>query len=366
MKPRLEDFFARDDPALDLHLEDEPLLVKTLGGSEVVLQGLSSRTTIAEIKKKLADQLSIPVFTIKLVLGSSMLEADPFSLLEVGFSSDTPLVMIRCPGDRAEWIRLFRELINAINYRQPHEARMLVDMGAGLDDKGEILRAGTFMQRPGDWTVGDADPGNTMLHLAIREGLSDLALYLLDRKADVNAVSDNGRSPLMQAVIREQVRTTEALLEKHVDMSISDYLGKNVLDYALQKSNDLVSAKLVPSFSLKEIEASFSRVAPILPSALMKCCANGMPVTAIALIDAHAELDVSDDKGRSILHYAYASGMTDVIAKLLECGIDPTQADVNGFLPQEGVHDVHEEEMEDMEPRNERCWLGQFFALRNS
>ena len=52
------------------------------------------------------------------------------------------------------------------------EARELVDMGAGFDCNGDLLKRS----------------GNTMLHLAVREGLIELTLHLIGLGVDVNAI----------------------------------------------------------------------------------------------------------------------------------------------------------------------------------
>merc|ERR1719316_1141038 len=96
---------------------------------------------------------------------------------------DASLTLVRCPGNRGEWTWLFTELVNAIENRQTEEAHRLVDEGAGFDGDGNVLRAmpGRRWSSPGDRTAEEHEPGNTMLHLAIRQGLTRLALYLISK-----------------------------------------------------------------------------------------------------------------------------------------------------------------------------------------
>merc|ERR1719401_1249152 len=189
------------------------------------------------------------------------------------------------------------------------------------------------MLRPGDRTDR---VGNTMLHLAIREGLTDLALYLVARGADSGATFDTSRTPLMQAVLKKQTPVVEALLEAHADVHARDYLGNTALAYALQQGDDRLSARLLSAGDHTNQLTAFVGMAPTFcgrlvelrsstrPCPVLRCCISRMPLTAAALLSAgvpaKGEVWEVDAGGRTALHYAYAHEMHDVVAALIANG----------------------------------------------
>merc|ERR1712032_819776 len=161
--------------------------IKTLSGSAFTLEGLSAETTIAEVKRRVADEVKAPAFTLELILSENIL-ADEQSLRQAGLMTLGASVMVlRCPSDRTKWGHLFLQLFSALRRRDAQEARRLVDQGAGLDGQGNILKASSTMRHPGDICAEAGQAGNTMLHLAIRERLIDFALYLISRGVDIEA-----------------------------------------------------------------------------------------------------------------------------------------------------------------------------------
>lgn len=289
-------------------------------------------------------------------------------------SSTSLLTLVRCPATRAEVTRLFGQLQSAIKHRNGDEARRLVDQGAGFDGEGNVLKAGAHMYFPGDNTVVDKEPGNTMLHLAIREGLSGLALHLISRNVDLNSCSDNQRTPLMMAILKKQSRVIEALLHAGVSISTCDYLGNTALAYALKANDDELAAKLVSLATPSGMwPHDFAGLVPLGweagrhgcgTDALTGCeanlvllsCACGFPLTAQALLAIGVGHTGTDQFGRTALHYAhnlsqavYAGSRTALIEMLLQKGANVDARDACGNLPAAGVQDPPPENQESSE-----------------
>lgn len=358
--------FVIPQTSTDVPCNQSDLLVRTLGGDEILLKE-SSDATIAEVRLHLARRLGTPPFTLKLLLDGQALSSDGQTLADLGIAaqSSAPLLLIRCPACKQDWIKLFRQLVDAIEKRQALEARRLVDLGAGFDGDGNVLKKARQMARPGDWTADGPELGNTMLHLAIRENLVDLALYVLSCDIDVNARNDAGRTPLMQALMKKQDQVADAILRAEPGLDISDYLHLNALDYALRAGNDKVAARLINSFCHDKRLEAFERLVshPYVPTALLKCCANDMPLTAQAILDdVKDSVNFADGQGRTALHYAYAKEMPELIEALLKAGACPKIHDRFGQPPQAASLKMIEElPTECSAPISKQCFLMKFF-----
>jgi hypothetical protein len=343
---------------------------RTLGGTVHSFSGLLPEMPLSELKVRIADKLDVPAFAVRLVLDTELLECDVgHTIQSAGLAvPEASVVVLRCAVERSEWIRLFHDLVRAIQCKRSHDAKCLVDQGAGFDGDGNVLKAANRMHSPGDVTARHAEAGNTMLHLAIRERLSDLALFLIARGVDLEATNDQWRTPLVQAMITRQITLVDALLKAQVDVSKSDHLVNTALTYALRQDDDHLSARILRAGgdlhspddgSVSWQERSFHGVATMFRgsivdlqsrqaggfethSPVMHACISRMPLTVLALLDLGASVCGTDAHGHTALHYAYEHEMTEVISALLDKGADATMPDEVGRLPHLGAQGLCE------------------------
>lgn len=278
---------------------------------------------LRDVKHQLGTQLRVPPFTCKLLAGTELLNDDLQLLEEIVAVRGSAFVLVRCPGDEKEFKSLFGELAAAIHAGRTQEARHLVDMGAGFDVEGRALLCS----------------GSSMLHLAIRAGLTELALHLLAQGADVHARNESGRQPLAQAVIKRNELVMEALLEAGADVRAVDVGGKPALLYALQSAGrdpsagDRMLARLVRAgayeageqMTMKALHpaATSNPEGSELPnqavtgcSPVLLTCRLGLPLAAQAFIEAGADVTQTDESGCSALVYANRLGMTEVAERI--------------------------------------------------
>lgn len=321
---------------------------RTMGGNEHSFQDLPVTMKVAELKQQVATVFSAPIFTLQLLAdsGSSSLDLveDSQTLQEAGLANvGASMVIVRCPGSNVQWLGLFETLVKAMEGKNGSEARRLIDLGAGFDSDGNVLKLSNRWRAPWDRTCEVEEAGSTMLHLAVREGLKDLALYLIHRNVGINCENELRRTPLVQAVAKKQFVVVEALLQAQANTDVKDYMGRSALSYSVLQGNDELSAKLVAG-SCEDEHTLFAGVAPCLGNAcpneevppVVRCCAAGMSLTAQALLNSGAPTDWRDSMGRSALHYAHEYKMPEVVVALVARGAEHS-ADNFGMWPEQGI-----------------------------
>jgi len=350
------------------------LAVWSLSGAQVaVLENLALDLSIHQIIVLLGERVGAAPFTLRLVINGCIVDASAGqTLASVGAAwPKASVTLVRCPGEKTEWVHLFQQLVAAITSRRDSEAKRLVDMGAGFDSQGAILRQATMMRRPGDMTADADEAGSNMLHLAIRENLPDLAVYLVSRGIDIDAVNDNGRTPFCQAIVRKHYAVAKVLLEAGAHVGTVDSLGNSALTYALRQGNDELSARILKLSSFNDQSFAFEGLCPdfygqppcnvdVLQVPVLVCCSLAMPQTVEVLLeDLNASIGGCDPHGRTALHYAYGRHLPETVVRgLLARGASKSIPDAFGWLPENGLSDPPEPTQ-----RHGRCtaWPGTRF-----
>jgi len=123
-------------------------------------------------------------------------------------------------------------------------------------------------------TINKSDTnGYLPLTLACYRGNSEVAIFLAERVADIDAGSKFG-TPLMAAVFKDEYELVATLLKYKANPDLTDGSGTAPLHYAAMKQNDGI-VKL--------------------------------------LVEAHANINLKDNKGRTALDYAKISDNIKII-----------------------------------------------------
>ena len=91
-----------------------------------------------------------------------------------------------------------------------------------------------------------SSPGN-VLHVAVRGRLIDLALHLISQGVDVGSCNEMGRTPLMQACIKNTPEVIAGLLSARADVNVKDRGGRSALYCAALKEHAEVVNQLTAS-----------------------------------------------------------------------------------------------------------------------
>ena len=94
-----------------------------------------------------------------------------------------------------------------------------------IESVQELFKAGADL-----FTV-DED-GNTLLHLAFRS--APITQFLIEQKADVNAVDNEGRTPLMIAVVRRTLPSAMLLWQNGADLYLKDKDGYSAYEMCMR------------------------------------------------------------------------------------------------------------------------------------
>jgi uncharacterized protein len=166
--------------------------------------------------------------------------------------------------------------------------------------------------------------GETVLMTAARTGSAGAVKLLLDRGADVNAKEQwQGQNALMWTAAQNHSEVTRLLAARGADV----YARAKVLEF--------------PKFSFN----GSTMVSTPMPrggtTALMLAARQGAGEGARALIEAGADLNLTDPDGTSALVMAIVNLHYDVAVLLLEKGADPNVADASGMAALYAAVDMH-------------------------
>lgn len=179
------------------------------------------------------------------------------------------------------------------------------------------------------------------LHFAAGVANPTAVELLIQAKADVNARTAAGWTPLMLAVggwdyaaiyppalsDDDRLKVIELLLDARADVNAATYAdGWTALDLARRAEDQVVTEILLQAHAVDD----FASRPTISPLAFAK---RGMWHEAQASVLNGASLTTVDEHGSTVLHVASKAGQGDLVTKILEQGADPNATDHLGASP---------------------------------
>ncbi|MCR4623430.1 MAG: ankyrin repeat domain-containing protein [Alphaproteobacteria bacterium] len=159
------------------------------------------------------------------------------------------------------------------------------------------------------------DRGITALHLAAQEGYAEIAELLIKHGANVNAESEDGRTPLFFA---ENVKTAELLIEHGADIYWKNRNGDTALLSVLKNERIQIEKYYLVKRLLKsgaDVNASNRGI-----TALHLAAQEGYVEIAELLIKYGANVNASDDNGNTALLFAFNNKNLEIMNLLLDHG----------------------------------------------
>lgn len=159
----------------------------------------------------------------------------------------------------------------------------------------------------------------------------EMAKFLLDRKADPNSISHDGKglAPLHQAVANRNYPVIRLLLEKGAEPRWRNGDGKTPLHLAAR--NNFIEA--IDAFCAGGVSADITDYGGRTPLHDAVCCNHDIDGLLDTLAIHGFNIDWVDVRGRSPLHYSVKHNRYGSVDALLKRGARVDLHDVNGFSP---------------------------------
>jgi ankyrin repeat protein len=197
----------------------------------------------------------------------------------------------------------------------------------------------------------NAELGMSPLHFAILRQNLEIVKYLIERGADINLCTREGRnrSPLHLAVLSGNLEILDCLIEAGANLNAQDRNGRTVVHNAVASNNTALALHLVEKGADVNIP-DFERQTPLHLSVLHNnviCakhfvkfgaiinCQIRKNITALSvaimlgrihivniLVENGADINLRDDFGNTALHFAIRKGDPVIIHYLIDRGAD--------------------------------------------
>ena len=230
--------------------------------------------------------------------------------------------------------------------------------GIALKEEGTLLNA-----MINEKTINQTDAeGNTMLHIAVREGSSNEAIRsIVQNKAGINTRNRVGDTPLHIGTRLDRREASQYILSMGADVFAANTAGESPLGIALThpsgtllwmfdeetaKKRDTMGNSMLHYVALWKMD----RFIPLMiERGISTEAANASGETPLfwavqhdgastvkALLNAGANINARDVSGNSPLHSAVRWGVIDSTITLIDAGIDVNARSINGTTP---LHD---------------------------
>ena len=178
----------------------------------------------------------------------------------------------------------------------------------------------------------------TLLMWAVNNNNFEFVKYLIDKKADLDKVSAQGKTALITAVEKENISIVEALVKAGVDTEFKDNFGKKAIDYT---KNSEIKKLLNPGYGKNILIIAILGVFAIAviislqyvkksKQKVFEYIKNNEFDKALKIIKKGIKPNLKDTQGRSLLFYVIDSNNSEILQELITKGFNLNQINEKG------------------------------------
>jgi len=264
-----------------------------------------------------AGNLPIARICIQAATPVNVVDAHGLTALHLASKSGVPqLVHYMCAQGAAPDVQS-----DSLHQSPLHKAAI---SGNGSDAILALLRAGAHH--------GARDSSGATALIAAAQVGDAAAVAMLTRAVEgdgLNTRDHTGRSALFWAVANNHIQAAEVLIEYGAEIEATvESSGCTVLHIAVEHGHlDMISWLLKQS-AAKWLLAATDKEYGV--SALGVACACASNEAAVLLLEAGADPNIRDKRGRTSLHWAAESGVASLVGVLVQCEADKSVVDSDG------------------------------------
>jgi len=191
---------------------------------------------------------------------------------------------------------------------------------------GHVVIAKLLLDKRADLEARD-EGGRTPLSWAVRYGHEAVVKLLLDKGADLEAREVGDRTPLFWAAENGYEAVVKLLLDKGADLEARDEYGQTPLSWAVRYGHEAVVKLLLDKGADLEARDKYGRIP------LSWAAEHGHEAGVKLLLDKGADLEARGGYGRTPLFWAAKYGHEAVVKLLLDKGADLEARDEGGRTP---------------------------------
>ena len=165
------------------------------------------------------------------------------------------------------------------------------------------------------------------LHVASESGRLDIVQLLIEQRADVNLPTRDGETPLFLASMSGELEVVRLLLQSGADVTHCDNSGQSPVYIASQNGHLEAVRLLLDSGAPIDVRDNDGW------SPLRSASQKGHSEIVRLLLDHGADVDCQDAKGWAPLHIACSEGHFDIVRQLFDHGADASICDYEGGIP---------------------------------
>jgi ankyrin repeat protein len=196
--------------------------------------------------------------------------------------------------------------------------------------RGEIEKLAQLLQKNPEAVNALSEEGYTALMMAViwgQKNQTEVMGLLLDKGADINLANASGKTALHMAAEYASPAIVEWLLAKNADPFRRDGKARYPFHYAVFRGDKAIAEKLFrPELDLEPDSED-------VPRLLHRAAACGYVSFVNLLLEKGVDLGLARPDGGSILHSAVEGGLVDLLGKGLRAGLKPDQRNVYGQTP---------------------------------